>query len=224
LEYLSMGKFTSTVTDRGQSLGEEVANSISHGLGLVAAIVGTPFLILSAIDYADVSFVVGVSIFSGTMILLYLASTLYHAMPKGKAKYVFKVIDHSAVYLLIAGTYTPFMLGVLEGVWGWSLLVAVWSLALIGVALKAFGKASHPAISTTLYVVLGWLILIAIKPLSSLMEPNGLLLLVLGGVLYTLGVIFFVIDSRLRYGHLVWHLFVVSGTVCHYFSIFYYGA
>ncbi|NVK73035.1 hemolysin D [Marinomonas sp. CT5] len=219
-----MGKFTSTVTDRGQSLGEEVANSISHGLGLVAAIVGTPFLILSAIDYADVSFVVGVSIFSGTMILLYLASTLYHAMPKGKAKYVFKVIDHSAVYLLIAGTYTPFMLGVLEGVWGWSLLVAVWSLALIGVALKAFGKASHPAISTTLYVVLGWLILIAIKPLSSLMEPNGLLLLVLGGVLYTLGVIFFVIDSRLRYGHLVWHLFVVSGTVCHYFSIFYYGA
>ncbi|QUX92721.1 hemolysin D [Marinomonas sp. A3A] len=219
-----MGKFISAAHNRGQSLGEEVANSISHGLGLVAAIVGTPFLILSAIDYADVSFVVGVSIFSGTMILLYLASTLYHAMPRGKAKYVFRVIDHSAVYLLIAGTYTPFMLGVLEGAWGWSLLAAVWTLALIGVGLKAFGKASHPAISTTLYVVLGWLILIVIKPLVSLMEPNGLLLLVLGGVLYTLGVVFFVIDSRLRYGHLVWHLFVVGGTVCHYFSIFYYGA
>ena len=219
-----MGKYISTVSNRGQSLGEEVANSISHGLGLVAAIVGTPFLILSAIDYADVSFVVGVSIFSGTMILLYLASTLYHAMPRGKAKYVFRVIDHSAVYLLIAGTYTPFMLGVLEGAWGWSLLAAVWTLALIGVGLKAFGKASHPAISTTLYVVLGWLILIVIKPLVSLMEPNGLLLLVLGGVLYTLGVVFFVIDSRMRYGHLVWHLFVVGGTVCHYFSIYYYGA
>ncbi|RBP82587.1 hemolysin III family protein [Marinomonas rhizomae] len=219
-----MGRFISTSSNRGQSLGEEVANSISHGLGLVAAIVGTPFLILSAIDYADVSFVVGVSIFSGTMILLYLASTLYHAMPRGKAKYVFRVIDHSAVYLLIAGTYTPFMLGVLKGAWGWSLLAAVWTLALIGVGLKAFGKASHPAISTTLYVVLGWLILIVIKPLVSLMEPNGLLLLVLGGVLYTLGVVFFVIDSRLRYGHLVWHLFVVGGTVCHYFSIFYYGA
>ena len=219
-----MGKFISSSSNRGQSLGEEVANSISHGLGLVAAIVGTPFLILSALDYADVSFVVGVSVFSGTMILLYLASTLYHAMPRGKAKYVFRVIDHSAVYLLIAGTYTPFMLGVLEGVWGWSLLAAVWTLALIGVGLKAFGKASHPAISTTLYVVLGWLILIVIKPLVSLMEPNGLLLLVLGGVLYTLGVVFFVIDSRLRYGHLVWHLFVVGGTVCHYFSIFYYGA
>ncbi|WP_012071000.1 PAQR family membrane homeostasis protein TrhA [Marinomonas sp.] len=219
-----MGKFISTVSNRGQSLGEEVANSISHGLGLVAAIVGTPFLILSAIDYADVSFVVGVSIFSGTMILLYLASTLYHAMPRGKAKYIFRVIDHSAVYLLIAGTYTPFMLGVLEGAWGWSLLAAVWTLALVGVGLKAFGKASHPAISTTLYVVLGWLILIVIKPLISLMEPNGLLLLVLGGVLYTLGVVFFVIDSRMRYGHLVWHLFVVGGTVCHYFSIYYYGA
>ena len=198
-----MGKLLSTAHNRGQSLGEEVANSISHGLGLVAAIVGTPFLILSAIDYADVSFIVGVSIFSATMIILYLASTLYHAMPRGKTKYVFRVIDHSAVYLLIAGTYTPFMLGVLEGVWGGALLAAV---------------------STTLYVVLGWLILIVIKPLVSLMEPNGLLLLVLGGVLYTLGVVFFVIDSRLRYGHFVWHLFVVGGTVCHYFSIFYYGA
>jgi hemolysin III len=219
-----MGKYFSAASNRGQSLGEEVANSISHGLGLVAAIVGTPFLILSAIDYADMSFIVGVSIFSATMIVLYLASTVYHAMPQGKAKYVFQVIDHSAVYLLIAGTYTPFMLGVLEGVWGWSLLVAVWTLAMVGVGLKAFGKASHPAVSTTLYVILGWLILIAIKPLVALMEPDGLLLLVLGGVLYTLGVVFFVIDSRLRYGHLVWHLFVVGGTVSHYFSIFYYGA
>ncbi|MFQ3186253.1 MAG: hemolysin III [Marinomonas primoryensis] len=219
-----MGKYFSAASNRGQSLGEEVANSISHGLGLVAAIVGTPFLVLSAIDYADMSFIVGVSIFSATMIVLYLASTVYHAMPRGKAKYVFQVIDHSAVYLLIAGTYTPFMLGVLKGVWGWSLLTAVWALALVGVSLKAFGKASHPAVSTTLYVILGWLILIAIKPLVALMETNGLLLLVLGGVLYTLGVVFFVMDSRLRYGHLVWHLFVVGGTVSHYFSIFYYGA
>ncbi|MDE8603677.1 hemolysin III family protein [Marinomonas sp. RSW2] len=219
-----MGKYFSAASNRGQSLGEEVANSISHGLGLVAAIIGTPFLILSAIDYADISFIVGVSVFSATMIVLYLASTVYHAMPRGKAKYVFQVIDHSAVYLLIAGTYTPFMLGVLEGVWGWSLLAAVWTLALVGVGLKAFGKASHPAVSTTLYVILGWLILIAIKPLVALMEPNGLLLLVLGGVLYTLGVVFFVIDSRLRYGHFIWHLFVVGGTVSHYFSIFYYGA
>ncbi|MGO2356444.1 MAG: PAQR family membrane homeostasis protein TrhA [Marinomonas foliarum] len=216
-----MGKLTS---NRHQSLGEEVANSISHGLGLIAAIVGTPFLILSAIRYADLSYVVGVSVFSATMIILYLASTLYHAMPKGKLKYVFRVIDHSAVYLLIAGTYTPFMLGVLGGAWGWSLLISVWVLASVGVGLKAFGKVSHPAVSTILYVVLGWLILIAIKPLVALMAPTGLLLLVLGGVLYTLGVVFFVLDSRLRYGHLVWHLFVLGGTVCHYFSIYFYGA
>ena len=216
-----MGKL---ISDRHQSLGEEVANSISHGLGLIAAIVGTPFLILSAIQYADASYVVGVSVFSATMIILYLASTLYHAMPKGKLKYVFRVIDHSAVYLLIAGTYTPFMLGVLGGAWGWSLLISVWVLATIGVGLKAFGKASHPAVSTILYVVLGWLILIAIKPLVTLMAPIGLLLVVLGGVLYTLGVVFFVLDSRLRYGHLVWHLFVLGGTVCHYFSIYFYGA
>ncbi|MGO3740610.1 MAG: PAQR family membrane homeostasis protein TrhA [Marinomonas foliarum] len=216
-----MGKLTS---NRHQSLGEEVANSISHGLGLIAAIVGTPFLILSAIRYADLSYVIGVSVFSATMIILYLASTLYHAMPKGKLKYVFRVIDHSAVYLLIAGTYTPFMLGVLGGAWGWSLLISVWVLASVGVGLKAFGKVSHPAVSTILYVVLGWLILIAIKPLVALMAPTGLLLLVLGGVLYTLGVVFFVLDSRLRYGHLVWHLFVLGGTVCHYFSIYFYGA
>ncbi|NLQ16637.1 hemolysin III family protein [Marinomonas sp. M1K-6] len=211
---------------RGQSLGEEIANSISHGLGFVAAIVGTPFLIVSAVNNAEVGFVVGVSIFSATMILLYLASMVYHAIPETlpKTKRLFCVLDHSAVYLLIAGTYTPFTLGVLEGVWGWSLLAAVWTLALIGVALKAFGKASHPALSTTLYVVLGWLIVIAIKPLVALMAPNGLLLLVLGGVLYTLGVVFFVLDSRLRYGHFVWHLFVLSGTVSHYFAIFYYGA
>lgn len=209
---------------RGQSLGEEIANSISHGLGLIAAIIGTPFLILSAMKNADTSFVVGVSLFSVTMMLLYSASMVYHAIPKGRLKRIFQVIDHSAVYLLIAGTYTPFMLGVLKGAWGWSLLSAVWALALIGVGLKAFNKASHPAVSTTLYVVLGWLILIAIKPLVSLIEPNGLLLLVLGGALYTLGVVFFVLDTRLRYGHFVWHLFVVAGTACHYFSISFYGA
>ncbi|SBS37533.1 hemolysin-III related [Marinomonas spartinae] len=213
-------------SNRGQSLGEEIANSISHGLGLVAAIVGTPFLIISAVKYADVSFVVGVSIFSATMIILYLASTLYHAMPAGwqRVKEIFRVIDHAAVYLLIAGTYTPFMLGVLKGAWGWSLLGAVWGLALTGVALKAFGRVSHPAISTGLYVLLGWLILVAINPLIERMQTEGLYLLVLGGVLYTIGVLFFVFDSRIKYSHLIWHLFVLSGTVSHFFAIMWYGA
>jgi len=209
---------------REQSLGEEVANSISHGLGLLAALIGTPFLIISAINDADTSFLVGVSVFSATMILLYLSSTLYHAAPAGPAKKLFRVIDHSAVYFLIAGTYTPFMLGVLRGAWGWSILASVWGLAAVGVLLKAFGKAKHPLVSTALYVLLGWLIIIAIKPLVELMAPQGLMLLVLGGLLYTLGVVFYAFDARLRYGHLIWHLFVLSGTACHFFAILWYGA
>ncbi|MEL0638095.1 hemolysin III family protein [Marinomonas sp. TI.3.20] len=209
---------------RDQSLGEEIANSISHGIGLLAAVIGTPFLIVSAVENADAGFVVGVSIFSATMILLYLASTLYHAAPAGSAKNFFRIIDHSAVYFLIAGTYTPFMLGVLRGAWGWSILGTVWGLAAIGVLLKAFGKAKHPLVSTALYVLLGWLIIIAIKPLVELMAPQGLLLLVLGGVFYTLGVLFYAFDERVRYGHLIWHLFVLSGTACHFFSILWYGA
>lgn len=212
------------VLKRDQSFGEEVANSISHGMGLIAAVVGTPFLIVSAVNYADAGFVVGVSVFAATMILLYLASTLYHAAPVGPAKRIFRVIDHSAVYFLIAGTYTPFMLGVLRGAWGWSILGAVWGLAIIGILLKAFGKAKHPAISTTLYVALGWLVVIAIDPLVDRMATNGLILLVLGGVLYTFGVIFYAFDSRIRYGHLIWHLFVLSGTVSHFFAILWYGA
>ncbi|MGO3344707.1 MAG: PAQR family membrane homeostasis protein TrhA [Marinomonas sp.] len=209
---------------REQSLGEEIANSISHGLGLVAALVGTPFLIVSAVQNADAGFVVGVSIFSATMILLYLASTLYHATPPGAIKDVFRIVDHSAVYFLIAGTYTPLMLGVLRGAWGWSILGSVWGLAALGIALKAFGRVKHPIISTALYVLLGWLILVAIKPLMALMATQGLLLLVLGGVFYTLGVLFYVLDSRVKYSHLIWHLFVLSGTVCHFFSIYWYGA
>lgn len=212
------------VAREGQSLLEEISNSISHGLGLITAIVGTPFLILRAIHLHSTSFLVGVCIFSATMILLYLASTLYHAIPNGKTKRVFRVIDHSAVYLLIAGTYTPFMLGVLEGPWGWSILGTVWGLALIGVTLKTLGKASHPLLSTGLYVLLGWIILVAIHPLVTHMETNGLLLLVLGGLFYTIGVIFFAIDEKVKYSHFVWHLFVVAGTVSHYFTIYWYGA
>lgn len=219
-----MGIFRS-VNNEGQSLIEEITNSISHGLGFITAIVGTPFLIIHAVKQDNTGFVVGVSIFCATMMILYLASSIYHAIPvQAKAKRLFQIIDHSAVYLLIAGTYTPFMFGVLEGPWGWSLLGAVWTLALIGVALKAFDKASHPLISTGLYVILGWLIIIAINPLINKMETDGLILLVLGGLFYTVGVVFFVFDEKVRYSHFVWHLFVLAGTISHYFAIYWYGA
>jgi hemolysin III len=212
------------VPEREQSRGEEIANSVSHGIGLVAALVATPFLVLQAVRRGDTGFIVGASVFAATMVLLYLASTLYHALPIGKAKRVFRVIEHSAIFLLIAGTYTPFTLGVLRGAWGWTLLGLVWGLAVAGVALKAFNKMSHPIISTSLYLLMGWLILIAVNPLYARVPASGLLWLVAGGVAYTAGVAFFAADSRLRYSHFIWHLFVMAGTACHYFAVFWYAA
>jgi hemolysin III len=209
---------------REQSQGEEIANSISHGIGLVAALAGTPFLIIHAARHGDAGFVAGTSIFSATMILLYLSTTLYHALPIGKAKRVFRVIEHSAIFLLIAGTYTPFTLGVLRGAWGWTLFGVVWGLAATGVALKVFDKASHPILSTGLYLLMGWLIVIAADPLVAKVPTSGLLWLIAGGLSYTSGVAFFATDSRLRYGHLIWHLFVIAGTACHYFAVLWYAA
>lgn len=209
---------------REQTRSEEIANSISHGIGLIAALAAIPFLVMDAIRREDVGFIVGVSIFATTMVLLYLSSTLYHALPAGKAKRVFRIIEHSAIFLLIAGTYTPFTLGVLRGAWGWTLLGLVWGLALTGVALKAFEKMPHPVISTGLYLLMGWLILIAANPMYDRVPVSGLLWLVAGGVAYTAGVAFFVADSRLRYGHFIWHLFVMTGTACHYCAVLWYAA
>jgi hemolysin III len=209
---------------RTQSRGEEVANSLSHGLGLVAAVVASPFLITHAARNGDTGFLVGVSIFAATMVLLYLASTLYHSLPVGRAKQVFRIIEHSAIYLLIAGTYTPFTLGVLRGAWGWTLLGLVWGIAVAGVTLKALSRMTHPALSTGLYLLMGWLIVIAAHPLSARVPVSGLLWLIAGGLAYTVGVIFFALDSRLRYGHFIWHLFVMAGTTCHYFAVLGYAA
>lgn len=209
---------------REQSQGEEIANSISHGTGLIAALAGTPFLVMHAARNGDARNIVGVSIFAATMVLLYLGSTLYHALLAGKAKHVFRVIEHSAIYLLIAGTYTPFTLGVLHGPWGWSLLAVIWGLALAGVLLKVSDKLSHPVLSTGLYLLMGWLIVVAAVPMYAHVPTAGLLLLFAGGVAYTVGVAFFVADARLRYGHFVWHLFVMAGTACHYFAVLWYSA
>jgi hemolysin III len=209
---------------RVQSREEEVANSISHGFGLVVALVATPFLIRHAALHGDAGVIVGASIFAATMVLLYLASTLYHALPIGRAKRVFRVIEHSAIFLLIAGTYTPFTLGVLRGAWGWTLLGLVWGIAVAGVTLKALNRLTHPVLTTSLYLLMGWLIVIAAHPLSDRVPASGLLWLVAGGLAYTLGVIFFAFDSRLRYGHFIWHLFVMAGTACHYFAVLWYAA
>lgn len=212
------------VLSRDQSRNEELANSVSHGIGLLASIIGAPFLIVHAAQNGDAKFIVGVSVFAVTAILLYLASTLYHILPTGKIKNVFNVIDHSIIFLLIAGTYTPFTLGVLSGAWGWTLFGIVWGLAFIGVLLKIFKMASHPIVSNGLYLLMGWVVVIAIEPLMARMATVGLLWLLAGGLFYTAGIVFFVTDSRLKYGHLIWHLFVLAGTVCHYFAVLWYAA
>ncbi len=209
--------------ERAQSPGEEIANSVSHGAALVAAAVAAPFPIVAAVGRGATAGVVGASVFGAAMVLLYAASMLYHAIPHPRAKRVFRKLDHGAIYLLIAGTYTPFTLGALGGPWGWSLFGVVWTLAAAGLALKAFDRISHPAWSTGLYLAMGWSVLIALGPLVERVATGGLVLLVAGGLAYTAGVVFFTLDSRLRYGHFVWHLFVVVGTACHYFAVLHYA-
>lgn len=212
------------IPPRAQTFGEEIANSATHAIGLVGAIVGTPFLLIGAVRHGDAAFIVGASVFCAAMILLYSASSMYHALPAGRAKRVFFILDHSAIFLLIAGTYTPFTLGVLRDSAGWPLFAVVWTLALVGMALKAFGKAGHPVVSTGLYLAMGWLVLFAIGPLIDAVPPAGMAWLVAGGMSYTLGIAFFVTDARIPYGHMVWHAFVVGGTACHYFAVLWYAA
>lgn len=209
--------------DRTQTLGEEIANSVSHGVALLAAIVAVPFLILAAVDRGAAS-IVGASVFAATMVLLYFTSTLYHALPAGRAKRVFLKLDHGAIYIFIAGSYTPFALGALAGPWGWTLFGLVWSMAALGVTLKAFDRLSHPWLSTGLYLLMGWLVLIAAVPLAQQVPLPGIMLLVAGGLAYTLGVVFFALDSKVRYAHAVWHGFVVAGTGFHVFAVLGYAA
>lgn len=207
---------------RLQTTGEEIANSISHGVGTLVAIAATPVLIVSAAHKSDAMSVAGASIFGATLINLYLSSTLYHALANNKAKQVFNVLDHAAIYLLIAGTYTPFTLGVLRGPWGWTLFGLVWFLAVGGVLLKSLGRLWKGGLSTSLYVAMGWLVVIAIKPLWNHMSLEGLAWLLGGGIMYTAGVAFFVME-RIRFSHFVWHLFVVAGSFCHIVAVWQYA-
>ena len=209
--------------ERIMSLGEEIANSVTHGIGLVASLIALPVLVIAGLSRGDLWLVVGFTIFAVSMIALYAASTTYHALPHSPAKRVARRLDHAAIYLLIAGTYTPFTLGVLRGGWGWLMLGIIWSLAILGVLFKTvYGVRYHRA-STVVYVLMGWLALLAAQPLLANMPVPGIAWLVAGGLLYTGGVVFFV-WKHLRYSHMVWHLFVLGGTVCHFIAVFWYSA
>ena len=205
---------------RTQSAGEELANSVSHAIGLVGAIIGTPVLLLAASRHAGALFLVGTIIFIVTMLLVYFGSTLYHAWPQTRVKSFLQVMDHSAIFLLIAGTYTPFALGPLRDAGGLTMLGIVWILALFGVAMKTTrGTLRHRKLAMTLYLGTGWLGLIFIRPLVLAIPWSAVLWLIAGGIAYTAGTLFFA-NERLRYAHFVWHLFVLAGTSCHFAAVF----
>jgi hemolysin III len=222
MDHLDHNAQSSHHGERSLSGGEELANSVSHGLGLVLAIAAVPILVVSAVRVGKTSFLIGVSVYAASMVLLYLASTLYHSITHEGAKRVARLFDHSAIFLLIAGTYTPFTLGVLRGPWGWTLLGIVWSLAAIGLTLKMVAGTRHSWISMALYVAMGWLAVIAIKPVFEHVPLPGILLIIAGGLAYTGGLGFFA-ARRLRYSHFIWHLFVIAGTTCHFFAVLWYA-
>ena len=209
--------------ERTQSPGEEIANSVSHGVALLAAAAAAPVLVLSAVRQGGAARIAGASVFAATMVLLYLTSTLYHALPRNHAKQVFQVLDRAAIFLMIAGTYTPFTLGVLRGAWGWTLFGLVWGLALAGIVLTAAGGVRYPKLSTGLYLAMGWLILVAVKPLWLRVPSWGLFWLSAGGIAYTVGVVFYA-AKRVCYSHFVWHLFVITGTACHFIAVLRFAA
>ena len=211
-------------TPRTVSFAEELANAITHGVGFVASLIGVPILVLSAMANGERAAVIGASVFGATLVALYAASMLYHAVPHPRLKQRFRVMDHAAIYLLIAGTYTPFTLGVLRGAWGWTLFGFVWTLAAIGVLFKVvFGSGRYSKLSTSVYVAMGWVIITAIKPLFLSMDRVGLVLLIAGGLLYTGGVVFYIDKRGRRWTHPVWHLFVLGGSACHYFAVLWYS-
>lgn len=198
--------------------GEEITNAILHGIGSGLAIAALVILIVFASIKGDARYVVSYTIYGSTLVLLYLASTLYHSFPRGKVKNLFEIFDHSAIYLLIAGSYTPLALVALKGTLGWTIFGIVWGLSVIGIIFKVFWVKKFVVLSTILYIAMGWLIVIAIKPLMNVLNTTSLVFLVTGGVLYTVGTIFYVWRG-MKYHHAIWHLFVLGGSICHFFTM-----
>ena len=206
---------------RRYSVAEEIFNALTHGVGALFAVAALTLMIVFASLYGNAWHIVSVTIYGTTLVLLYLASTLYHSFTNEKLKDIFKLLDHSAIFLLIAGTYTPFMLVTIRGVLGWVLLSVVWVFAILGIILKIFFVGRFKIISTVFYLLMGWLIVVAMKPLIAALPVAGLRLLIAGGILYTLGSVFYIRKSK-AFNHGVWHLFVLGGSVCHFLSVLLY--
>jgi len=203
------------------SAGEELANSLTHGLGFVLALAGLTILVVFAALYGSVRHIVACSIYGAMLVILYAASTLYHSLTSPRAKAFLQVIDHAAIFLLIAGTYTPFTLVTLRGGWGWSLFGVIWGLAILGILLQVTALRQVTWLMLILYTSMGWIVVIALKPLLAALATGGLVFLLLGGLMYTLGIIFYVRKS-IRFSHAVWHLFVLAGSILHFFAILFF--
>lgn len=208
-------------TERPQSLAEELANSLTHGMGLLLSLAALPVLVLAALADGDPWRIAAATVYGASLVLLYTTSTLYHAVRQARTKAFFRRCDHAAIYLLIAGTYTPFSLVTLRGAWGWALFGTVWGLAVVGILKELIlGRDRIP--SVPLYIAMGWLAVIAAVPLFQQLPGWGLAWLLAGGLLYTAGIVFYANDERWRHAHGVWHLFVLGGTACHYFTVLYF--
>ncbi len=201
-----------------QSLGEEIANAITHGTGVGLSIAALVILVVFAAKRSDTWKVVSFSIYGATMIALYLASTLYHSFGQPNVKRFFRILDHSSIFLLIAGTYTPLTIGTMRGGWGWTLFGVIWGLSIIGINLKVFAMRKLKVLSVVVYMLMGWIIVIAIKPLLNSAPASFLMWMLIGGLAYTLGVVFYV-ARKMPYHHSVWHLFVLGGSICHFFGM-----
>ena len=208
---------------KSHSVGETIANSVTHGLGFAASVFALPVLIFSSLRSGDALQVTGAATFGVSLVLLYAASTVYHSFPQSPSRRTLRVIDHSAIYVLIAGSYTPFMLGPLRGPIGYSMLAIVWIMAITGIILKSTHGFGRPVLTVVPYIVMGWLCAIAAKPLIAQVGSAGFWWLLAGGLCYTGGIVFYATDKRLRYGHAVWHLFVLAGSTCHFFAVLWHS-
>jgi len=203
------------------TLGEDIANSVTHGIGAALGIAGLAVLVSLAAREADPWRIVSLSIYGTTLILMFLASTLYHSLRIPRVRRLFRILDHSAIFLLIAGTYTPFTLVTLRGPWGYSIFGIVWGLAVVGIVLKTIFIGRFAVLSAGIYIAMGWVVVIAFKPLLASLPAAGVAWLVAGGVCYTGGVVFFA-AKRIPYNHAIWHLFVLAGSICHFIAILLY--
>ncbi|MFO8061335.1 MAG: hemolysin III family protein [bacterium] len=206
---------------RQYSVREEVFHAIAHGIGLILAIAGLIALITLSAMRGNMWHVISTSIYGGTLVILYLNSTLYHALAKSRAEKVFRILDHSSIYLLIAGTYTPFALVTIKGGWGWAVFGIVWGLAVLGIVFKALTAGRFKTFSTILYLIMGWLIVIVIGRIINNLERGGIILLFIGGAFYSLGTVFYML-KRVPYFHLIWHIFVLCASIAHFFAVLFY--